>query len=219
MLRKLLSVLYYDHLCKASYDLTFTYYLCSYLRELLLKHKVGRTMLLTTHFMDEADLLGDRIAIMSDGFLRCLGTPMFLKNRFGVGYHMTLVKSPSCDTSAVERLIVSSVPGSKLVGEASAELSFILPREQSSVFPQLFTSLETHRANLGISNYGVSVTTMEEVFLKVSSGELSRPVTTASQERLRLEQGRQELPLLTGTALLRQQFRAMFIKRFVLILK
>ena len=41
----------------------------------------GRITVLTTHFMDEADLLGDRIGIMSDGALRCLGSPMFLKHR------------------------------------------------------------------------------------------------------------------------------------------
>lgn len=66
--------------------------------------------------MDEADLLGDRIAIMShvcafcrslmptmwpyacplfraQGSVACCGSPMFLKHRYGVGYHMTLVKA------------------------------------------------------------------------------------------------------------------------------
>jgi len=40
-------------------------------------------MILSTHFMDEADLLGDRIAIMADGQLQCCGTSMFLKNIYG----------------------------------------------------------------------------------------------------------------------------------------
>ena len=39
-----------------------------------------------THFMDEADILGDRIAIMADGQLRCAGSSLFLKNKYGVGY-------------------------------------------------------------------------------------------------------------------------------------
>ena len=51
--------------------------------ELLQRHRVGRTLLLTTHFMDEADLLGDRIAIMADGVVQCCGSSMFLKNRYG----------------------------------------------------------------------------------------------------------------------------------------
>ena len=43
--------------------------------------------------MDEADMLGDRIGIMTKGKMTCLGSSMFLKNRFGVGYVMTIVKS------------------------------------------------------------------------------------------------------------------------------
>jgi ABC-type multidrug transport system ATPase subunit len=43
--------------------------------------------------MDEADLLGDRIAIMGDGKLRCCGSSLFLKNLFGVGYNMTIEKT------------------------------------------------------------------------------------------------------------------------------
>lgn len=51
---------------------------------LLQREKAGRTVLLTTHYMEEADLLGDRIAILVKGQLRCMGTPLFLKNLFGM---------------------------------------------------------------------------------------------------------------------------------------
>ena len=43
--------------------------------------------------MDEADILGDRIAIISQGKLRCCGSSLFLKSRFGSGYYMTVVKA------------------------------------------------------------------------------------------------------------------------------
>lgn len=49
--------------------------------DLITKYKEGRTILLSTHFMDEADILGDRIAIMSAGQIRCCGSSMFLKRR------------------------------------------------------------------------------------------------------------------------------------------
>ncbi len=42
-----------------------------------------RTILLTTHFMEEADVLGDRIAIMAGGQIKCCGSPMFLKKYYG----------------------------------------------------------------------------------------------------------------------------------------
>uniref|UniRef100_A0A8C1TGV2 ABC transporter domain-containing protein n=1 Tax=Cyprinus carpio TaxID=7962 RepID=A0A8C1TGV2_CYPCA len=48
--------------------------------DLILKYKQGRTILLSTHHMDEADLLGDRIAIISHGKLKCCGSPLFLKS-------------------------------------------------------------------------------------------------------------------------------------------
>ncbi|XP_033096938.1 ATP-binding cassette sub-family A member 2-like isoform X2 [Anneissia japonica] len=63
--------------------------------ELLLKYKSGRTILLSTHHMDEADLLGDRIAIISHGQLKCCGSSLFLKATFGDGYRLTLVKRRS----------------------------------------------------------------------------------------------------------------------------
>ena len=47
--------------------------------EMLRKFKTGRAIILTTHYMDEADLLCDRIAIMSEGRLKCSGSSLFLK--------------------------------------------------------------------------------------------------------------------------------------------
>ena len=43
--------------------------------------------------MDEADVLGDRIAIISQGKLCCVGSSLFLKSRYGNGYYLTLVRS------------------------------------------------------------------------------------------------------------------------------
>ena len=51
--------------------------------------------------MDEADILGDRIAIISQGQLRCCGSSLFLKSRFGSGYYMTVVKAET-DAAAAE---------------------------------------------------------------------------------------------------------------------
>jgi ATP-binding cassette subfamily A (ABC1) protein 3 len=42
--------------------------------------------------MDEADLLGDRIVIMSEGKVECAGSSLFLKSRYGVGYQLTMEK-------------------------------------------------------------------------------------------------------------------------------
>jgi ABC-type multidrug transport system ATPase subunit len=60
---------------------------------MLKESKKGRIVLLTTHYMDEADILGDRIAIMASGKLTALGSSIFLKTKFGTGYTLTIVKS------------------------------------------------------------------------------------------------------------------------------
>jgi len=52
--------------------------------------KKGRAIVLTTHSMEEADILSDRIAIMAKGRLRCIGTSIRLKSRFGTGYIATV---------------------------------------------------------------------------------------------------------------------------------
>ena len=51
--------------------------------DILQSQRSGRTMLLTTHFMDEADLLGDRIAIMAKGVVQCCGSSLYLKSKYG----------------------------------------------------------------------------------------------------------------------------------------
>jgi len=59
---------------------------------MLRKYRRDRIIILTTHYMDEADVLGDRIGIMAQGQLKCLGSSLFLKNKFGGGYKMVMVK-------------------------------------------------------------------------------------------------------------------------------
>lgn len=46
----------------------------------------GRLIILTTHYMDEAEYLADRVALISQGELKCAGSSLFLKNKFGTGY-------------------------------------------------------------------------------------------------------------------------------------
>ena len=67
---------------------------------------------------------------------------MYYVCRYGVGYHLTLVKGPSCDTRQLCELITSTVPGSELASDVSAELTFLLPFTSSQHFPTLLDTLE-----------------------------------------------------------------------------
>ena len=62
-----------------------------YTWDLLQTEKKSRTILLTTHFMEEADILGDRIAIMARGQIQCYGTSMFLKRKLGYIWILCIV--------------------------------------------------------------------------------------------------------------------------------
>ncbi|XP_061382063.1 cholesterol transporter ABCA5-like isoform X3 [Danaus plexippus] len=131
----------------------------------------GRVLLLTTHFMDEADILGDRKAVISKGRVRCAGTSLFLKNKFGIGYHLTLVLDGACREHQITRLVRGHVPRAEKARRHGRELSYILPHYTVHLFPPLFQAIEleirekTNR--LGITSYGVSMTTLEEVFLSL----------------------------------------------------
>jgi len=67
--------------------------------DMLKDYKQDRIIILTTHNMDEADLLGDRIGIMSRGRIVTVGSSTFLKNRFGYGYKIKVVKGEEGGTS------------------------------------------------------------------------------------------------------------------------
>lgn len=70
--------------------------------DMLKNYKHDRIILLTTHYMDEADILGDRIGIMAEGKVICLGSSLFLKNRFGVGYNLNMVKKDKQPNSKID---------------------------------------------------------------------------------------------------------------------
>ncbi|XP_060587751.1 cholesterol transporter ABCA5-like isoform X2 [Ruditapes philippinarum] len=135
----------------------------------LKEKKKGRIILLTTHFMDEADILTDRKAIVSKGTLRCCGSSLFLKNRFGLGYHLNMVVEPDCDTQKVSNLVSGIVSGSEINRVHGKELDITLPYDGVSKFSELFSTLENPSTgkSLGVKNFGVSMTTLEEVFLKL----------------------------------------------------
>eukprot|EP00730_Choanoeca_flexa_P008671 TRINITY_DN12519_c2_g1_i12.p1 TRINITY_DN12519_c2_g1~~TRINITY_DN12519_c2_g1_i12.p1 ORF type:complete len:1527 (+),score=451.98 TRINITY_DN12519_c2_g1_i12:2-4582(+) len=186
--------------------------------DMLLKHKEGRTIVLTTHFMEEADLLGDRIAIMADGELRTVGSSMFLKDRFGAGYHMTIVKGEGCKAVDVLTTVQKYIPQAEMKGNVGAELTLIIPKDSVSVFPKMFEELEARQQELNIMSYGMSITTMEEVFLKVAEG---RHLNNHQEEQGTAEHEALIMPLQkdvgreTGLALRLHQFKAMFIKRYL----
>lgn len=154
--------------------------------QLIKKIKKGRIILLTTHSMDEAEELGDRIGIMANGSLKCCGSSMFLKHHYGVGYTLTLVKT-SPAVSVATQIVHRHIPSATCVSEVGNEISFKLPLASLPCFENMFREIEScmkssvDRSRIneiedsdypGIQSYGISVTTLEEVFLRVAGCNL-----------------------------------------------
>eukprot|EP01065_Artemidia_motanka_P005092 TRINITY_DN1242_c0_g1_i1.p1 TRINITY_DN1242_c0_g1~~TRINITY_DN1242_c0_g1_i1.p1 ORF type:complete len:1877 (+),score=682.06 TRINITY_DN1242_c0_g1_i1:64-5631(+) len=151
--------------------------------DLLKRSKEGRTILLTTHFMDEADLLGDSIAIMHKGLLPYWGSSLFLKSRLGVGYSLRLdYQGEDRRRPDVQALIdgkLNDDPGSKehiqCISDAGKELAYRLPLSATKKFGELFRALESDEAReMGIMHYSVGVTTLEEIFLKIAQDDIEQ---------------------------------------------
>lgn len=137
--------------------------------DVLKEEKTGRTVLLSTHFMDEADILGDRIAIMSNGVVKACGSSYFLKKQFGVGYHLVCVKNAMCRPENVTSLLQHYVSDVKIEHDIGTELSYQLTDTKSSVFPAMLDDLERNLATLGLASYGISMSTLEEVFMSIGT--------------------------------------------------
>ncbi|KAM7379618.1 hypothetical protein PAMP_005160 [Pampus punctatissimus] len=253
--------------------------------DLLLKYRAGRTVILSTHHMDEADLLSDRIAIISKGQLHCSGSPLFLKSCFGVGFYLTLVRrmkdlrktendcdcasdcSCSCsictkykdqsqnqsqhfgrvldgDIDSITSLIHHHVPEAKLIEMIGQELTYLLPNKgfKHRAYASLFRELEETLADIGLSSFGISDTSLEEIFIKVTAdGEAANNATSPEQWMLQQRnngikvgaEGNEEhngvngtthgasdssagkgSRQVKGTILILKQFHALIMKRF-----
>uniref|UniRef100_A0A914CKU6 ABC transporter domain-containing protein n=1 Tax=Acrobeloides nanus TaxID=290746 RepID=A0A914CKU6_9BILA len=154
--------------------------------DLLLKHKEGRTMILSTHHMDEADVLADRIAIIAEGQLRTAGSSLFLKRRYGEGYLMTITKKPrplidippSATSSSsdltiehgIDHFMSQKISGMcEKVEDIGSEVTYKLSIDLSAEDLQsLFDELESNLEQLGVESYGISAPSLQQIFLKVA---------------------------------------------------
>ena len=224
--------------------------------DLIKKKKKGRVTLLTTHFMDEADLLGDSIAIMHAGKLHSWGSSLFLKSNLGVGYNLKLEINQKCIPRVVQRVVddnlqtitegqtdvcesVSSeadvaaprmqLPEARrnsfscsITAQSSNELHIIMPLQATHLFPAVLRQLEIRKDELGIKNFGISVTTLEEIFIKIARGDDEVTKPDAEEEVKEKTDGIGDNPgftvsddeLISGFQLTIAQFKAGLVKRF-----
>lgn len=184
----------------------------------------SRTILMTTHDMEEADALADRIIIMHSGKVVCSGSSMFLKKALCTGYVLRILKSLRFKHAETLNFIQKLMPKATIKSEIGSEISYELneSQETSVELGTFFSELEGRKEKLGIDSFGVTVSTLDEVFLKMGeladsgADEVSTSTSSFNQSVPRNvpSERKPRSRRLTGAKLIWAQFRALMIKRF-----
>ena len=130
----------------------------------------GKIIVLTTHYMEEAAVLGKRIGIISNGEMKCIGTPLFLIEMFGKYISINIVKEPDANNGKIIDFVKKEVKDVK-VDVLSEEILFRISKSKDFSLKDFFAKLDSKLSELKIKTYSASMPTLEDVFLNVSSME------------------------------------------------
>merc|ERR1711871_603607 len=139
--------------------------------DMIQKAKVGRVIMLTTHSMEEADILGDRIAVMSHGHIQALGSPLDLKRKFGVGFGMTVFLDKTKPNAASDTIsfFKGEIPSIEINKQVDQAIKFKVPiADDDPKLVSFFKTLEENKDRCGIKDFSIGLATLEEVFLELS---------------------------------------------------
>ncbi|CAI2315669.1 unnamed protein product [Caenorhabditis sp. 36 PRJEB53466] len=140
--------------------------------KLLQRNKEGRTILLSTHHMDEADVLSDRIAILSQGQCITIGSSVFLKRRFGNNMTLAMVKEdPNIDYLHVANQVVElgTEIGLQFGDENEEEIVFKIPiLTESEKLEKFFSRLDENLEKYRLGQYGISAPTLQNIFVSLA---------------------------------------------------
>ena len=140
--------------------------------EFLKNYKKDKIILLTTHFLDEAEYLGDRIGIMLDGHFLCSGTSSFLKSKYPCGFNINLLINSSKFNEDYKQQFYNGLLQYEPKAEtkvASKGIFSINIQSNNQRIPEIFNYIEENKAKCGIEDYTVSSTSLEDVFLKINN--------------------------------------------------
>ncbi|XP_057416444.1 ABC transporter A family member 7-like [Lotus japonicus] len=128
--------------------------------------KRDRAIILTTHSMEEAEALCDRLGIFVNGSLQCVGNAKELKGRYGGTYVFTMTTSSDHERE-VESLVMKLTPNANKIYHLSGTQKFELPKEEVRI-ADVFRAVEAAKKNFTVSAWGLADTTLEDVFIKVA---------------------------------------------------
>ncbi|KAL2938324.1 ABC transporter A family member 7 [Bienertia sinuspersici] len=128
--------------------------------------KQGRAIILTTHSMEEAEVLCDRIGIFVDGNMQCIGGPKQLKGRYGGSFVLTMTTSAEHELE-VETMVRSLSQNAQKIYHISGTQKFEIPKQEIRI-SDVFKAIEKLKKRFTVQAWGLADTTLEDVFIKVA---------------------------------------------------
>ena len=138
--------------------------------DILKRYAGGRIIILTTHYMEEAAVLGNRIGILSEGDMKCMGSPLFLIERFSKNINLNITKKLNSNNEEIINFVQKNINDNNIEYEIyTEEILFKIPKDnQNFSGKKFFKLLDENCHNLNIKNYSISMSTLEDVFINVS---------------------------------------------------
>ncbi|KAL0790213.1 hypothetical protein Bca101_006459 [Brassica carinata] len=131
--------------------------------------KTNTAIILTTHSMEEAEFLCDRLGIFVDGRLQCIGNPKELKGRYGGSYVFTMTTSSEHEKD-VEMLVKDVSPNAKKIYHIGGTQKFEIPKGEVRI-SEVFQAVEKAKSSFKVFAWGLADTTLEDVFIKGTTSE------------------------------------------------
>lgn len=137
--------------------------------EVLRRDAASRVTLMSSHFLDELEIVCDRTIVMQRGRFVFAGTPSFLKRRFKIAYTLTLACSSAPRVPAVREWLERELPDGGAQSVTVEKSSVFVKLVPSPLFPAFFRKLSAAQPTLAIDNISLDLPTLESVFLKIQA--------------------------------------------------
>ena len=129
--------------------------------------KQGKAVVLTTHSMEEAEILCDRLGIFIDGRLACVGPPKALAARYG-GYHVFTITTPENQVDAQQKFVQHMSPTGKRTYLVAGTSKWRLPSKDISLAKVFETMGAADTYGLTVLDWGVHSASLEDVFIQLA---------------------------------------------------
>ena len=123
--------------------------------------KKDKVIILTTHSMEEAEILSDRVIVMVNGEIKCSGTCLYLKSHYGDDYKAELIADKPQE---LWEYLEKNMPSIQIINISGSSLFVSIPRTEVNDVQKFFTSIENNKIN----NWGLRISSLEDVFMKVT---------------------------------------------------